>query len=99
MMLSSFCPNDCDKKEANPYRPLYNDTAKIPPKPLLDTRQILSKSVVCNALIDLCKSAMIPATEVIKWECTGILSDETRALVEKATGGRVGGHTLWRDQC
>ena len=48
----------------------------------------MSKSVISDALVDLCKSNEISATEVIRFESTDILSPQTRSKVEALVAGR-----------
>lgn len=48
----------------------------------------MSKAVISDALVDLCKSNEIPATEVIRFESTDILSPQTRSKVEALVAGR-----------
>lgn len=76
------------RTDAHPYRPLYVYT-NIPPKPILDTREVLSKVAIISALVDLVLSCSISSLEVIQWEWTGVVSKNTKSLVEKATGGRM----------
>jgi hypothetical protein len=48
----------------------------------------MSKSVISDALVDLCKSNEIPVKEVIRFESTDILSPQTSAKVEALVAGR-----------
>lgn len=64
------------------YRPLFVDTN-------LDTRRSLSRLQIVSTMIDLVKSGKMEALSVVLFEVVHYVSAKDKALIERASGGRV----------